>query len=157
LGLFFWTLVAFLAVFFILKNFAWKPILKALDERESGIADSIAEASRIKAEMAQLQADNQNLLRQAREEKAAILKEANASRNSIIAGAKESAKQEAAKSVADAQMQIEHQKQAALIDVKNQIGILAIEVAEKVLRKDLASESEQNKYAKVLAEEIKLN
>ena len=157
LGLFFWTLLAFLIVFFILKKFAWKPILNALSERESGIAESIAAADRVRKEMAQMQNESEKLMAQAREERTAMLKEAKETRDRLVNEAKEVAKAEANKIIAEAQQQIQQQKMAALTDVKNEIGKLAIEVSEKVLRKQLATAEAQNDYAQLLAEEVKLN
>jgi F-type H+-transporting ATPase subunit b len=157
LGLFFWTLIAFLAVFFILKKFAWKPIINSLGEREKGIADSIATAERVKSEMSQLQAENEKLLVQAREERTAMLKEAKEMKDRIVNDAKEQAKTEANKIIVDAQQQIIQQKNAALTEVKNEIGNLAIEVAGRILRKQLSAAEGQEAYLKMLAEDIKLN
>ncbi len=157
LGLFVWTLIAFLAVFFILRKFAWGPILKSLNERETGIAESIATADRVRKEMADLKNENEKLMMQAREERAAMLKEAKETRDKIVNEAKDVAKVEANKIIADAQVQIQQQKMAALTEVKNEIGNLAIEVAEKVLRKQLSTDDAQSHYANLLAEEVKLN
>ncbi|MBS1589068.1 MAG: F0F1 ATP synthase subunit B [Bacteroidetes bacterium] len=157
LGLFVWTLVAFLVVFFILRKFAWGPILKSLSERETGIAESIAAADRVRKEMAQMQNENEKLMMQAREERSAMLKEAKDTRDKIVSEAKDAAKAEANKIIADAQQQIQHQKMAALTEVKNEIGNLAVAVAEKVLRRQLAGEGAQNDYASILAEEVNLN
>ncbi len=157
LGLFVWTLLAFLIVFFILRKFAWKPILNSLHERETGIADSIAAAERVKKEMSQMQADNEKLMMEARAQSAQMLKEAKEMKDSIINKAKEETKVVADKMIADAQMQIQQQKMAALTEVKNEIGKLAVEVAEKVIRKQLATADSQNDYAQMLAEEIKMN
>ena len=157
LGLFFWTLVAFIAVFLILRKFAWKPILSSLGEREKGIADSIATAERVKAEMSQLKSENEKLLAQAREERTQMLKEAKDMKDRIINEAKDQAKVEANKIITDAQVQIQQQKMAALTEVKNEIGTLALGVAEKILRKQLAGADGQESYMKMLAEDIKLN
>lgn len=157
LGLFVWTLVAFLIVLFILKKFAWKPILKMLGERETGIADSIAAAERVKAEMKQMQAENETLLAQAREERSQLLKEAKETKDRIISEAKEQAKTEAAKIMDESRIQIQHQKNAAMTEVKNEIGKLAVEVAEKILRKQLSEKDAQQAYVNMLADEIKLN
>ena len=157
LGLFVWTLIAFLAVFFILKAFAWKPILKALNERETGIASAIASAERVKKEMSQMQAENEKIMQQAREERSAMLKEAKDQADIIISKAKESTKAITDKMVGEATQQIQQQKMAALTEVKNEIGKLAVEVAEKVLRKQLATADAQNDYAQLLAEDIKMN
>lgn len=157
LGLFFWTLIAFLSVFFILRKFAWGPILKSLSERETGIAESIATADRLKKEMAQMQNENEALMAKAREERSQMLREAKIEQERIISKAKEDTKAISDKMLADARQQIEQQKMAALTEVKNQIGNLAVEVAEKVLRKQLENAGNQNAYAQQLVQEIKLN
>ncbi|MES2701691.1 MAG: F0F1 ATP synthase subunit B [Bacteroidota bacterium] len=157
LGLFFWTLIAFLLVLFILRKFAWKPILNSLGEREKGIADSIAAAERVRNEMSQLKSENEKLMVQAREERSVMLKEAKDMKDRIVNEAKEQAKNEANKIVADAHVQIQQQKMAALTEVKNEIGTLAVSVAEKILRKQLSAAEGQDAYSKMLAEDIKLN
>ena len=157
LGLFIWNLLAFLILFFILKRTAWKPILKSLNEREKGISDSLATAERVKAEMAQLKSENEALLAKAREERASLLKEARETKDKIINEAKDQAKLEASKIITDAQAAIEQQKMAAITEVKNQVGNLVIEVSEKILRRELSNKSEQEKYIKDLANEVKLN
>jgi len=156
-GLFLWTLVAFLAVFFILRKFAWKPILGMLGEREKGIAESIATAERVRKEMSELQAENEKLLMQARAERSAMLKEAKEEQERIIAEAREKTRAITDKMMADARQQIEHQKMAALTEVKNEIGNLAVEVAGKILRKQLATQQDQDNYVSLLTEDIKLN
>jgi F-type H+-transporting ATPase subunit b len=156
-GLIIWTLLAFIIVLVILKKFAWKPILNSLKERETTIADSLSTAERVKAEMSQLKSENEALLAKAREERAQLLKEARDTKDRIISEAKEQAKIEANKIVLDAQAAIQQQKMAALTDVKNQVGTLVIEVAEKVLRRELGNKSEQESYIKQLADEVKLN
>lgn len=156
-GLFFWTLLAFLIGFFLLKKFAWKPILNALSERESSIADSIASAEKMRAEMSTMKSENENLLNQAREERTNMLREAKETKEKMINDAKELAKEEANRIIAEARVQIDQQKNAALIDVKNQMGSLVIEVAEKVLRKELSNKEEHHNYIKSLAQDIKLN
>lgn len=157
LGLFFWTLIAFGLVFFILRKFAWGPILSSLGEREKGIADSIATAERVKSEMGQLKAENEKLMAQAREERTTMLKEAKEIKDRMINEAKEQAKAEANKIITDAQVQIQQQKNAALTEVKNEIGNLAIEVAGKILRQELSSAKGQEAYMSLLSEDIKLN
>ena len=156
-GLFFWTLLAFLTVFIILRKFAWKPIIESLGEREKGISDSIATAERVKSEMSQLKADNEKLLAQAREERTAMLREAKETRDKIVGEAKEQAKTEANKIIIDAQHQIQQQKMAAITEVKNQIGSLAISVAEQILRKQLNAADGQEAYMQMLSNDIKLN
>jgi len=157
LGLIVWTLLAFLIVFFILKKYAWKPILKSLGEREDNITNAIATAEKVKLEMAQLKNDNEALLAQAREERAILLKEAKETKEKIINEAKDEAKIQASKIIADAHASINNQKMAALTEIKNQVGNLVIEVSEKVLRRELGNKAEQEIYIKKLAEEAKLN
>ena len=157
LGLFFWTLVAFLAVLFILRKFAWGPIISSLGDREKGIAESIATAERVRNEMSQLKAENEKLLAQAREERTTMLREAKETKDKIIGEAKEQAKIEANKIIVDAQQQIQQQKMAAITEVRNEIGSLAISVAEQILRKQLNAVEGQDTYMKMLAGDIKLN
>ena len=157
LGLIFWNLVAFLIVFFLLKKFAWPPIIKGLKDRENSIADSLATAERVKAEMAQMQSENEALLAKAREERAQLLKEARETKDRIVNEAKEQAKVEAGKIITEAQVAITAQKMAALTEVKNQVGKLVIEVSEKVLRKELGNRDAQEAHIKGLVDEVKLN
>ncbi len=157
LGLFVWTLIAFLIVFMILKKFAWKPILTSLNEREKGIADSIAAADRVKKEMATMQSENEKLMQQAREERTAMLKEAKDMADTVVNKAKNDTKAIADKMIADAQQQINQQKMAAVTEVKNQIGAMAVEVAEKILRKQLNTAEAQNSYADLLTQDITMN
>jgi F-type H+-transporting ATPase subunit b len=156
-GLIFWTLFCFLIVFFVLKKYAWPAILKGLAEREQGIADAITSAEKVKAEMATLKSENENLLAQAREERAGMIKDAKATADKMVADAKEKAKLEYDRILADAQLAINQQKMAALTEVKNQVGTLVVEVAEKILRKELSDKQQQEKYIKELAGDIKLN
>ena len=157
LGLLAWTLLAFLIVFFILKKMAWPAIIKGLKDRENSISESLATAERVKAEMAQMQSENEALLAKAREERAALLKEARETKDKMISDAKEQAKAEANKIVTEAQAAINAQKMAALTDVKNQVGKLVIEVSEKVLRRELGDKNSQEAHIKGLVDELKLN
>ncbi|QEH40558.1 F0F1 ATP synthase subunit B [Chitinophaga sp. XS-30] len=157
LGLFFISLLIFIIVFLILKKFAWKPILSTLKEREDSISDSIATAERVKEEMAQMKAEHEHVLAEAKAERSLILKEAKEAKEKIISEAKAQAQAEAKKIIQDASVAIENQKMAALTDVKNQVGTLVIEVAEKVLRKELSDKQNQEAYIRQLAEEIKMN
>ncbi|MBU3713629.1 MAG: F0F1 ATP synthase subunit B [Ferruginibacter sp.] len=157
LGLIVWTLLAFLIVFFILRKYAWKAILKGLNDRETNIANSIASAEKVKQEMAQLKSENEALLTSAKEERAAMLKEAKEIKEKIINDAKEEAKAQAAKIIHEAHDSIHNQKLAALTDIKNQVGKMVVEVSEKVLRRELSEKGQQENYIKQLAEEIKLN
>jgi F-type H+-transporting ATPase subunit b len=156
-GLIIWTLLSFLIVFFILKKYAWKPILSSLKEREDIIADSLSTATKVKAEMVQLKSENEALLVKAREERASMIKDAKDIGDKMVADAKERAKSEYDRILVNAQSAIEQQKMAALIDVKNQVGNLVIEVAEKILRRELTDKAEQEKYIRQLADDVKLN
>ena len=156
-GLLIWTLLAFLVVLFILGKYAWPAITKGLKQREQGIADSLATAERVKAEMAQLKNENEALLAKAREERALMLKEAREIKEKIINEAKDQAKVEANKIIIDSQAAINTQKMAALTDVKNQVGKMVIEVSEKILRRELGNKEAQETYIKELVEEVKLN
>lgn len=156
-GLLLWTLLAFLIVFFLLKKMAWPAIIKGLKDREQNIADSIATAEKVRAEMAALKSENEELMVQAREERGIMIRDAKEQTLKMIDDAKEKAKSEYDRIVADAQVAITQQKNAALTDVKNQVGALVIEVSEKILRRELSNKAEQEKYIKELAEEVKLN
>ena len=156
-GLIIWNLLAFLIVLFILKRFAWTPILDSLNKRERTIADSLATAEKVKAEMMELKSQNEALLLKAREERALMIKEAKDTSDKMISSAKEKAKSEYDRILRDAQSAIEQQKMAALIDVKNQVGNLVIEVAEKILRRELSNKADQETYIRQLAEDVKLN
>jgi F-type H+-transporting ATPase subunit b len=157
LGLVIWMTLTFFIVLFVLGKYAWKPILKAVQTRENSINDAISQAEKVKLEMAQLKNDNEALLTKAREERALLLKEAKEIKDKIVNDAKDEAKTQAAKIMADAQATIHQQKMAALTDLKNQIGTLVIETSEKVLRKELSNKAEQENYIKTLASEVKLN
>ncbi|MFN7115583.1 MAG: F0F1 ATP synthase subunit B [Saprospiraceae bacterium] len=156
-GLLLWTIVIFALFWFMMARFAFKPIQAALKQRESDIQNSLDEAKRAKEEMSNLKAENEKLLRQAQEERMKILKEANEAKESIIAEAKEKAKAEAQKIVANAKQEIEHQRMAAITDVKNQIGTIAIDIAEKLLRKELQNNQEQERLVNSLVDNMKLN
>lgn len=157
LGLIFWTLLAFITVYLILKKYAWPAIVGGLKKREQSIADSLATAEKVRAEMAELKSENEELLAQAREERAKLLKEAREIKEKIIGDAKEQAKTEASKIIAESQAAINTQKMAALTDVKNQVGKMVIEVSEKILRRELEDKKAQEKYIQELTSEIKLN
>jgi len=157
LGLIFWTLIAFLIVLFVLRKFAWKPILQSLNEREAGIASAISSAEKMKVEMAHMRSENEALLTQAREERVIMIKEAKDMSTKMLHDSKEKAKVEYDRIIADAQVAIQQQKNAALTEVKNQVGQLVIEVSEKVLRRELANKTEQEGYIKQMAEIVKLN
>mgnify|MGYP000850612032 CR=1 FL=1 len=156
-GLLFWMTLIFLTFWFIMSKVAFKPIASALKKREEDIQEALDQAKKAREEMANLQSQNEALLKQAREERAKILKEASETKDSIINEAKNKAKEEATKVISSAKLEIDNQKNIAMAEVKNQAGLLAIQIAEKVLRKELASNPEQVNYANNLVKEIKLN
>ena len=156
-GLLFWTLIIFSTFWFLMSRFAFKPIGEALKQRETDIQSALDEAKKAREEMSHLQAENEKLLAQAREERSAILKEAKEAKEEIIAEAKERANAEYKRKVESALQDIENQKMAAMTDLKNKAGQMAIEIAEKILRKELANSPDQVAFAQNLANQIKLN
>ena len=157
IGLVFWNTIAFVVLLVVLGKFAWKPMLKAISDREQGIEDSLAKADKMKADITAMQNENEALLAKAREERATLIKEAKEASEKMIADAKDKAKSEYERIVADAQVAITQQKNAALTEVKNQVGSLVVDVAEKVLRRELSNKAEQETYIKQLADGVKLN
>ena len=156
-GLFFWTTLTFLLFWFLMARFAFGPIKNALKKREYDIQSALDESKMARQEMEKMNAENEKLLAQAREERMKLLQEAKDTKNSIIKEAKEEAKLAAKKIVDSAQVEIENQKNAAMAEVKASAGDIALEIAEKVIRKELKSNPEQASFANTLASEIKLN
>jgi len=157
IGLVFWNTIAFLVLLIVLGKFAWKPILKAIHDRESGIEEALLKADKMKAEITAMQNENEALLAKAREERAGMIKDAKDTADKMVSDAKDKAKQEYERIISDAQLAITQQKNAALTEVKNQVGSLVVEVAEKILRKELSNKAEQESYIKQIAEGVKLN
>lgn len=157
LGLFFWQTFMLITLLLLLWKFAWKPILEALNGREEGIKDALESAERAKIEMENLQADNKEMMKEAREERDAMLKEAREIKDKMISEASEEAQEKANKIVAQAQAVIEKEKQAAVADLKDQVGNLSVEIAEKVIRKQLNSKEEQMKLVDGMLNEVTLN
>ena len=154
LGMVFWTTVVFLLFWFLIGKFALKPITKAIKDREHFINDALSAADKAKTEMQQLQSDNEALLKQARDEGAKILKEAKEVKDSIIADAHGKAKEEAAKIVASAKVEIDAQKKAALAEVKNEVSKLSLEIAQKVLGRELDATKDQQTYINSLVDKM---
>ncbi|MCB0786762.1 MAG: F0F1 ATP synthase subunit B [Flavobacteriales bacterium] len=142
-GLIFWMTLSFLAVLFILRKFAWKPILDGLKDRENSIADALNEAKKAREEIATMKAGNEALMREAREEREVLLKEARDIRDREIAGAKEKAKAEAEAILERAREEIRNEKNAALAELKLQVGELSVEIAEKILLEKLGNDAAQ--------------
>ncbi|WP_456442701.1 F0F1 ATP synthase subunit B [Psychroserpens sp.] len=157
LGLFIFQTALFLLLLFLLKKYAWKPILNAVNEREEGIRNALDSAEKAKDEMENLQADNQKLLKEARAEREAMLKEAREIKNKMIEDAKDLAKEEAGKLVAQAQASIQNEKKAAIAELKTQVANLSIEIAEKVVREELSNKDKQIKLVESMLGEATLN
>ena len=156
-GLFFWTTIIFLLFWILMAKFAFGPIKDALKTRNKDIQDALDEAAKAKEEMANLKSENEKILSQAREERSAILREAKETKDRIIKEAKDTAKLEANKIMESAQLEIGNQKKAAMTEVKNMTGMMAIQIAEKVMRKDLSNNAEQESLVNSLVSELKLN
>ncbi|MCH8318323.1 MAG: F0F1 ATP synthase subunit B [Bacteroidetes bacterium] len=156
-GLIFWTLLVFLIVLFLLTKFAWKPITKALKEREDSIEESLNSAEKAREEMAKLKAENEKLLAEAIVERDKMFKEAREASSRIIDEAKEKASQEGAKLIENAKEVINNEKQAALAEVKNQVASLSIQIAEKLLRKKLSDIEVQKELIDDLIKDISVN
>lgn len=156
-GLFFWQLVLFVGLIVLLRRFAWKPILGAVNEREEGIKNALASAEDAKKEMQNLQSNNEQLLKDARAERDSLMKEAREIKDKMISDAKEEAKEVTSKLIENAQASIEQEKQAALAELKKQVADLSIGIAETVIKKELASKDDQLKLVEGMLEEVTLN
>lgn len=157
IGLVFWTTISFLIFLFLLRAFAWKPILNAVSERENSIEKALLQAEAAKEEMSRLTNENEALLKQARAERDAILSEATKVKNQIIAEAKDAAHKEGARQIEIARVEINNQKAIAVADVKNQVAALSLEIAEKILRKQFEDQKKQDELVKELLKEVKLS
>jgi F-type H+-transporting ATPase subunit b len=157
IGLLLWTTVFFVLFWFIIGKFAFKPIAEALKSREDNIQAALDEADKAREEMAKLKAENEVILAQAREERAKMLKEAMDTKNSIVSEAKLKAKEEAQRIVNNAKVEIESEKNAAIREVKNQVGMMATQIAEKIIRKQLAGQEDHESFVGKLIDDIKLN
>lgn len=156
LGLFFWQSLIFIGLLFMLRKFAWKPILDAVNDRETSIKDALASAEAARDEMKNLQSDNQRILKEARAEKEALLKEGRTTRSELINGAKEEAQEEAQKILSQAQDAIQSEKRAAVNELREQVGSIAMEIAEKVLQKELENKDRQLELVDQLLQDTKL-
>lgn len=156
-GLFFWSVVIFLLFWVVVGKFAFKPITGAIKKREQDIQSALDEARMARTEMESLKSSNEALLQEAREERGKILKEAKELKESIVGEAQSAAKAEASKILADAQVEIENQKNAAIAEVKNEVGKIALEIAEKVLDRELDSTKGHEDYVASLVSQIKMN
>ena len=156
-GLIFWMTITFLIVFFLLRKMAWKPILGALKDREKSIQEALDSAQKAKEEMAALQASNEAILMEARNERDKLLKEARDTKENIIAEAKAGAQKEADKIMQSARESIQSEKMAAMDELKNQVAKLSIEIAEKIIRTELSSDEKQKALVNTMLNEVSVN
>jgi len=156
-GLFFWQTILFVGLLLLLRKFAWKPILDAVSEREEGIKNSLEEAKNARKEMQNLKADNERILKEARNQREELLKGARQMREKMIEEAKGDAQMEADKLIAKAKESIETEKIAAIADLKSQVADLSVGIAEKLLKEQLASKDNQVKLIEKMLKDVKLN
>jgi len=156
-GLLFWQVIIFLGLFFILAKFAWKPILSSLKEREESIQTALDQAEKAKMEMASLKSDNEKLLKETREERDKILRDARTASSRLQEEAQATAKKTADKIIEDAKSVINTEKQAALRDVRAQVAQFSLEIAEKLIKKNLADDKSQKELTETLIKDLKLN
>ena len=152
-GLLFWMVVIFGLLFFLLWKFGFPIITEMVDKRNTAIRKSLDDARQIESQMAGMMAEHAQMLEDARKEQAQILREATETRSKLIADAKEQAREEAAKILAEARTEIEAEKEAALRDVRKEVAVLSVSIAEKILRKELAKDGEQREYIDRMVEE----
>lgn len=157
LGLFFWQFILFVGLIFLLKKFAWKPILDAVNEREEGIKNALLSAENAKKDMQNLKADNEKLLAEARAERDMMMKEAREIKEKMINDAKAEAQVQGEKMIEQAKASIASEKNAAIADLKNQVGALSLQIAEKVLKGELANNETQTKLVEKMLGDAKLN
>lgn len=156
-GLLFWTGIVFCLLLVVLAKFIWKPILSSVNEREKNITDALEMAVKTKAEMVALQAQNENILKEARAERDLIVKDARETAMKMVEDAKLNSKTEADKIIEAARQAIQAEKTAAMSDIRSQIASLSIDIAEKIVKSELASDNNQKALASKLAEDLNLN
>jgi F-type H+-transporting ATPase subunit b len=157
IGLIFWTSLTFILLLFILGKFAWKPILKAIKTREEGITAALASAESALKDMRELKAANETILNQARGERDSLLKEARETKDAMIAEAKQKAQSEADRILKSAREQINNEKNAAVEELKRQVAVLSIEIAEKILKSELSNDDKQKALVSNLMKDVNLN
>lgn len=157
IGNIFWTAVVFLILVLLLAKFAWGPILSAVRTRENNIQDALNQAKLAKKEMEDLKADNERIIREAKLERDSILKEAREIKEKMVADAKDVAKTEGEKMIAAAKQSIEAEKNAAMADIKNQIGALSVGIAESILKQKLDNSEAQNELVQNYINNSNLN
>jgi F-type H+-transporting ATPase subunit b len=156
-GLFFWQVLIFVGLILLLKKFAWKPILDAVNEREEGIKNALLAAENAKKDMQNLKADNEKLLAEARAERDLMIKEAREIKEKMIADAKSEAQAQGEKMIDQAKASIDSEKNAAMAELKNQVSSLSLEIAEKLLQDELSNKEAQTKLVEKMLGDAKLN
>jgi len=156
-GLFFWQILIFVGLILLLKKFAWKPILDAVNDREQGIKEALLSAENARQEMQNLQADNQRILNEARAERDAMLKEAREMKEQMIAESKNEAQAQGQKMIEQAKAAIESEKNAAMAELKSQVSSLSLSIAEKLLKEELSNKESQTKLVEKMLGDVKLN
>ena len=156
-GLFFWQVLIFVGLILLLKKFAWKPILDAVNEREEGIKNALESAEKAKKDMENLKSDNEKLLADARAERDALMKEAREIKEKMISDAKADAQAQGEKMINQAKAAIESEKNAAMADLKNQVASLSLEIAEKLLKDEFSNTEAQTKLVEKMLGDAKLN
>ena len=157
LGLFFWQVLIFVGLILLLKKFAWKPILDAVNDREEGIKNALLSAENARKEMQNLQADNQRILQEARLERDNMLKEAREMKDKMVDDAKNEAQVQGQKMIDQAKAAIESEKNAAMAELKLQVSTLSLSIAEKLLKEELSNKEAQTKLVEKLLGDVKLN
>ena len=157
IGFIFWMVVSFSIILFLLKKFAWKPILGMIKERELSIENALAAAENAKEEMKALQSSNEKILAEARNERDLMLKDAREIREKMIADAKGIATKEGERLLTSARENIQNEKMAAITELKNQVATLSIEIAEKILKSELSSDEKQKSLVNTLLKDVNLN
>ena len=156
-GLVFWSIITFLILLLVMKKFAWKPILGAINEREEGIINALEAADKARMEMENLKADNERILNEARAEREAMLRDAREIKSKMIADAKEEAQTQASEMIIQAQVAIEGEKKSAMAELRNHVAALSIDIAEKVVREELSNKGKQLELVESMLSEAKLN
>ncbi|WP_333609608.1 F0F1 ATP synthase subunit B [Arsukibacterium sp.] len=156
-GLIIWQTFVFLLLVLLLARFAWKPILGSLKEREESIKKALETAEQARAEMARIQADNEKIFKEAREERDRLLKEAREASSRLKDDAQADAKKAADKIIDDARAAIQVEKQAALKDVRIQVAMFSLQIAEQLMKKNLSSDKAQKELVDGFIKELKLN
>mgnify|MGYP001184099961 FL=1 len=157
IGLIFWTTVSFVILYFILAKYAWKPILGAVNDREKSIKDALSAAEKAKEEMASLKSDNEKILNEAKLQREALLKEAREIKSKIISDAQNEATEKANKLIEAAKTAIDNEKSSAMKELKNTVVDLSLNIAEKLLSKELDNKDKQVKNIKDIIDKSKLN